>query len=298
MPRPDSHTMHQQFTQFLNYLGCEDYFGLISNTGGGYTFYRDALMRRLTRWRYNNVPTDVGGRAWFIRDGDDVWSPAWMPMKSELDAFECRHGLGTTKIRGSRNGVSAEMLYLVPLGETAEVCRFTLTNEGDKAKALKVFVLAGQSNMEGHAQVSTFDYMARDPQTAPILREMLDADGAPQTGAASRDTLYLNDGSAHFRDAGEAAVEIDRAPATARDAAGAVEQGMRRADQDQVLVRPKIVEDVDDLHVEPFGLRASEDGESVALHTGLDLVDVDEPRARLRDGGAEERDAQNETQPG
>jgi cellobiose phosphorylase len=124
---------------WINYLGTEDFFSLISHTGGGYCFYRDARFRRLLRYRYNNSPADVGGRALYIRDGDDVWTPAWMPMKSELDTFECRHGLGTTKIRGSRNGVSAEMLYLVPLGETAEVCRLTLTNESSSAKALKVF---------------------------------------------------------------------------------------------------------------------------------------------------------------
>ena len=89
---------------WINYLGTEDFFSLISHTGGGYCFYRDARFRRLLRYRYNSAPTDVGARALYIRDGDDVWTPAWMPMKSELDRFECRHGLGTTKIRGERNG--------------------------------------------------------------------------------------------------------------------------------------------------------------------------------------------------
>jgi cellobiose phosphorylase len=124
---------------WINYLGTEEFFSLISHTGGGYCFYRDARFRRLLRYRYNNVPTDVGGRALYIRDGDDVWTPAWMPMKSDLDSFACRHGLGTTKIQGSRNGVTAEMLYLVPLGETAEVCRLTLTNTSSVRKNLKIF---------------------------------------------------------------------------------------------------------------------------------------------------------------
>jgi len=126
---------------WINYLGTEEFFSLISHTGGGFCFYRDARFRRLLRYRYNNIPTDVGGRALYIGDGDDVWTPAWMPMKSELETFECRHGLGSTKIRGSRNGISAEMLYLVPLGETAEVCRLTLTNESSTVKTLKVFSL-------------------------------------------------------------------------------------------------------------------------------------------------------------
>ena len=126
---------------WINYLGTEEFFSLISHTGGGFCFYRDARFRRLLRYRYNNIPTDAGGRALYIGDGDDVWTPAWMPMKSELETFECRHGLGSTKIRGSRNGISAEMLYLVPLGETAEVCRLTLTNESSTVKTLKVFSL-------------------------------------------------------------------------------------------------------------------------------------------------------------
>ena len=46
---------------WINYLGSEDFFSLISNTSGGYCFYRDARMLRLTRYRYNNVPTDCGG---------------------------------------------------------------------------------------------------------------------------------------------------------------------------------------------------------------------------------------------
>ena len=124
---------------WINYLGTEDFFSLISHTAGGYCFYRDARFRRLLRYRYNNSPADVGGRALYIRDGDDVWTPAWMPMKSKLDTFECRHGLGTTKIRGSRNGVTADMLYLVPLGETAEVSRLTLTNDSAATRELKVF---------------------------------------------------------------------------------------------------------------------------------------------------------------
>ncbi|MFN0068583.1 MAG: sialate O-acetylesterase [Limisphaerales bacterium] len=48
------------------------------------------------------------------------------------------------------------------------------------AKPLKVFILAGQSNMQGHAQVETFDYLGDDPATAPLLREMRGADGQPR----------------------------------------------------------------------------------------------------------------------
>ena len=85
---------------WINYLGTQEFFGLISHTGGGYCFYKDARLRRITRYRYNNVPPDSGGRYFYLYEDGKVWSPAWRPVKTELDHFECRHGLGYTKIRG------------------------------------------------------------------------------------------------------------------------------------------------------------------------------------------------------
>jgi cellobiose phosphorylase len=126
---------------WINYLGTEEFFGLISNTGGGYCFYRDARLRRLTRYRYNNVPTDVGGRYFYIRDGDDFWNPGWAPVKRELDRYECRHGLSYTVITGERNRVRAEVLCFVPLGATAEVHRVRLSNLDTRPRSLRLFSL-------------------------------------------------------------------------------------------------------------------------------------------------------------
>lgn len=124
---------------WINYLGSEQFFGLISHQAGGYCFYRDARLRRLLRYRYHNVPTDVGGRIFYINDGGDFWNPAFSPTKRDLESFECRHGLGYTKITGKRNGVSAELLFFVPLGVNAEVHQVTLKNEGSAPKTLKLF---------------------------------------------------------------------------------------------------------------------------------------------------------------
>ncbi len=124
---------------WINYLGTEEFFGLVSHTGGGYCFYRDARLRRLTRYRYNNVPTDVGGRYYYVHDGGDFWTPGWAPVKRELDSYECRVGLSYTKITGERKGVRAEVLYFVPLGTNAEVHRVTLKNTSKAAKSVKLF---------------------------------------------------------------------------------------------------------------------------------------------------------------
>lgn len=126
---------------WINYLGCEDHVGIISNTAGGYSFHRDARLRRITRYRYNGVPTDCGGRYLYVRDrdGGDVWSPSWQPTRVALDGYRCRHGLGYTVIGSSRGGVAVETLHLVPLGESLEVWRARVANRRDRAARLSLF---------------------------------------------------------------------------------------------------------------------------------------------------------------
>jgi cellobiose phosphorylase len=124
---------------WINYLGCEDFFSLISNTSGGYCFYRDARLRRITRYRYNSIPIDCGGRYFYIRDGEMVWSPGFMPVKRKLDHYECRHGLGYTIISGELGQVSATQTTLVPIGFNCEVTRFTVANRSRAPKQLTIF---------------------------------------------------------------------------------------------------------------------------------------------------------------
>ena len=124
---------------WINYLGNEDFFSLISNTAGGYSFYRDARLRRLTRYRYNNVPLDSNGRYFYINDNGDIWNPGWQPVKTELDFYECRHGLGYTVITGAKNGLRAEMLFFVPRGFNGEVQKVTLKNLSKQKKHFKLF---------------------------------------------------------------------------------------------------------------------------------------------------------------
>jgi cellobiose phosphorylase len=124
---------------WINYLGNEDFFSLISNTAGGYSFYKDAKFRRINRYRYNNVPMDSGGKYFYLNDGGTIWSPGWKPCKTELDSYECRHGMNYTVIKGRKNGVSASTLYFVPLKTWAEVQKLTLTNHTKEVKKLKVF---------------------------------------------------------------------------------------------------------------------------------------------------------------
>ena len=124
---------------WINYLGNKDFFSLISNSAGGYSFYKDAKFRRLTRYRYNGVPMDAGGRYFYIKDGDTIWNPGWKPTKTPLDSYECRHGMNYTIIKGEKNGLEAKVLFFVPLDTHAEIAKLTLTNKTDKAKTFKLF---------------------------------------------------------------------------------------------------------------------------------------------------------------
>uniref|UniRef100_A0A2I2K947 Cellobiose phosphorylase n=1 Tax=feces metagenome TaxID=1861841 RepID=A0A2I2K947_9ZZZZ len=127
---------------WINYLGNEDFFSLISNTGGGYTFCKDAKFRRITRYRYNNVPMDNGGRYFYINDNGMVWSPGWKPCKTSLDFYECRHGMSYTRITGAKNGIEASALFFVPLGFWGEVQKMTLRNTSSETRRFKLYSFA------------------------------------------------------------------------------------------------------------------------------------------------------------
>ena len=124
---------------WINYLGCENFFSLISNTCGGYSFYKDAKLLRLTRYRYNNVPGDSNGHYYYIKEGNTIWNPGWMPSKTELDSYECRHGMGYSHFTGSKNKVTAQLTAFVPIGDHCEINKLTLTNDSDTEKELQVF---------------------------------------------------------------------------------------------------------------------------------------------------------------
>ena len=124
---------------WINYLGSEDFFSLISNTCGGYSFYKDAKLLRLTRYRYNNVPYDSNGHYYYIKENDTIWNPGWMPTKTDLDSYECHHGMGYSTFRSTKNQLQAELTAFVPVGRSCEINELTLTNKSDAPKEFSVF---------------------------------------------------------------------------------------------------------------------------------------------------------------
>ena len=126
---------------WINYLGCQAYYGIISHTAGGYSFYRDARLRRITRSRYNNVPLDYGGRYIYLRDNEngEYWSPSWMPTCRDLEQYTCRHGMGYSIIGSKYHGISASTRYFVPLDENLEIWQLTVTNNRLAPASLSIF---------------------------------------------------------------------------------------------------------------------------------------------------------------
>ncbi len=124
---------------WINYLGSNSFFSLMSNTSGGYSFYKDAKLLRLTRYRYNNIPNDEGGKYYYIKEGDTVWTPGWQPVRTDLDSYECRHGIGYTRITSSKNDLTVSQLAFVPVDDPCEINRLEFTNHSDQEKTFSVF---------------------------------------------------------------------------------------------------------------------------------------------------------------
>mgnify|MGYP000896013443 CR=1 FL=1 len=125
---------------WINYLGSEDFFALVSNTAGGYCFYKDARLRRITRYRYNGSPLDADGFHVYVRMADGtVWNPGWQPTQQALDFYRCRHGLGYTVIQGKKDGISLEQAMLVPNGDNCLLLKLTVRNESAETQKVSLF---------------------------------------------------------------------------------------------------------------------------------------------------------------
>ena len=124
---------------WINYLGSDSFFTLLSNTAGGYAFYKDARLRRITRYRYNNLPLDQDGFHIYVKDGDTIWNPGWQPVQTALDEYECCHGLGYSVITGKKNDILVKQELYVPKYDNILLQRVTVNNTADTAKEIDLF---------------------------------------------------------------------------------------------------------------------------------------------------------------
>ncbi|MBN2708928.1 MAG: hypothetical protein JXR46_07785 [Calditrichaceae bacterium] len=141
---------------WINYIGSEEFFGIISNTAGGYAFYQDARLRRLTRYRYNNIPMDNNGRYIYVKDGNTAWNPMWKPMRVALDRYECRHGMGYTKIQGEKNGLEITITFFIPPGYRNEIWDVKVHNKSTKIKDIRLWSLIEWCLWEAYDDMTNF----------------------------------------------------------------------------------------------------------------------------------------------
>ncbi len=179
-------------TPWINYLGEGRYGGIVSNTGGGYSFDRDPRHRRVSRYRYNAIPADQPGRYVYVRDQEtgEFWSATWQPVKRALDAYECRHGSGYTRIRAECSGIASELLYFVPPADgdgpiPCELWVLRLRNTGARPRRLRTFSYAEFSFADAVADQQNLDWAQH------ILRTRFE-DGTILAGCTFRaDTTFF-----------------------------------------------------------------------------------------------------------
>ncbi|MGD0122668.1 MAG: glycosyl transferase family 36 [Candidatus Limnocylindrales bacterium] len=152
-------------TPWLNYIGEGRYGGIVSNTGGGFSFDRDPRNRRVSRYRYNSIPVDQPGRYVYLRDQEtgEYWSPTARPTRVELDAYECRHGTAYTRISGALKGIAAEILYFVPLSPIdepvpCELWVLKVRNDGSTPRRLRSFSYVEFSLPDANSDLYNMDW--------------------------------------------------------------------------------------------------------------------------------------------
>ncbi|MCX5679464.1 MAG: glycosyl transferase [Candidatus Omnitrophica bacterium] len=148
-------------TPWINYLGCDEYCALMSNTAGGYSFHKDPKDRRITRFRYNNIPVDRPGRYIYLRDevSGDYWSATGQPVRKDKGyKYECRHGMGYTTIKSKYAGISTETDYFVPLGENMEFWALKVINNSGKTRKIKIFTYLEFCLWHAEMDMTDFQY--------------------------------------------------------------------------------------------------------------------------------------------
>ncbi|MBN2533921.1 MAG: hypothetical protein JXB88_13610 [Spirochaetales bacterium] len=129
-------------TPWMNYISNRTgYCGIVSQTGGGFSFYNDPRDRRITKYRYNNIPHDRPGRYFYLKNEvtKEYWSPAWQPVMKDLDFFECRHGQGYTIIHSGIDKIMHNVCYFVPPAKTREIWHLEMENTGSTSMVLSLY---------------------------------------------------------------------------------------------------------------------------------------------------------------
>ena len=125
---------------WINYLSNGEYCALISQAAGGFSFYLDAAHHRITRWAPANYLNDRPGRYIYVRDPETkgVFSGTYAPC-NKSERFECRHGLGYTRIKNRYEGIQVTTTFFVPEKERLEVWMVEAKNTSRRERTVELY---------------------------------------------------------------------------------------------------------------------------------------------------------------
>ncbi len=125
---------------WVNVNSNENYGYVVSQTGGGFSWFGNSQLSRLTGW-YQDLIRDPYGKYIYLRDYESqkVWSTTWKPTAFKYKSYEARYGLGYTKFTTVYNDIRSEQLMFVPREDSCEIWQLTLTNQGKGIKELSAF---------------------------------------------------------------------------------------------------------------------------------------------------------------
>lgn len=134
--------IHTPYTPrpWINYLTNGRYYALVSQTGGGFSFFIDPAHHVITRREQDMLLNDRPGRFVFVQDVEDgvVWTAGGNPRTQPLDDFCCRHGFGYTEIRSQCREILTTVEFLVLPESDAELWRIRIENRGPRPRRLRV----------------------------------------------------------------------------------------------------------------------------------------------------------------
>jgi cellobiose phosphorylase len=131
---------HQTPKPWVNVISNGDYGLVISQAGGGFSWLTHSEFNRLNRW-HQDLVQDNWGKYFYVKneDTDEVWSPTWMPVKTELDFYQVKYGFGYAKFESEFKDVRILLTVFVPLNDQIEIWNFQIQNKNSSRIKLSVY---------------------------------------------------------------------------------------------------------------------------------------------------------------
>ena len=125
---------------WVNVISNGDYGLVISQAGGGFSWLTHSEFNRLNRW-HQDLVQDNWGKYFYVKNEDtgEVWSPTWMPVKTDLDFYQVKYGFGYAKFESEFKGIRILLTVFVPLKDQVEIWNFQIQNKNGLKTNLSIY---------------------------------------------------------------------------------------------------------------------------------------------------------------